>query len=83
MVYMCCPTCGDLLANKQIVYENELKKACEKYNISYEDIASGNVDFNEKFKKMRQDIINELCLKDRYCCKINLMTNIDTVKIII
>jgi DNA-directed RNA polymerase subunit N (RpoN/RPB10) len=72
MLYIICPTCNRLLADKMIVYENGIK--------SIQDDPKLNDDqkYQEKIK-----LINSLGIpEDRYCCKMRLMTYRDLVKIV-
>ena len=80
MIYMLC-SCGALLRHKQIVYEDEMEKLCDEYNVSYDMVSSRMLDDDDEFKKKRSDIINKLCAK--ICCKINMMTYVSVGKLII
>ena len=66
MLFVCCPTCGFLLADKQIPFENEIKKLNDIEN---------KVD-RENFKN---NIIKNLNIK-RSCCKLRLLTYYDDSK---
>lgn len=76
MLYYKCPTCGYLLATKELKYENMIQKLYDKYKILPE-----NADENEDFKKERSNIINMLC--KRYCCKQRLLTFMNLTTIVI
>lgn len=80
MIYMLC-SCGALLRNKQIVYEDEMEKLCDEYDITYDMISSGIMDDNEEFKKKRSEIINRLC--EKICCKINMMTYVQVGRLVV
>lgn len=80
MLVMRCPTCGELLANKQLVYEEYMKNTCEKLGIDFNALSQG-FDRNEKYRKVRQDIIKKLCR--RICCKQNIMNYVDKVHLIV
>ena len=41
MLYMVCPTCGELLGDKQIPLNEGLKKICDKYDIDDELLSRG------------------------------------------
>lgn len=61
MLYMKCPTCKELLGNKQIPYEQGIKKINDDPNLSAEE------------KEKQQ---NELVVKFHlnYCCNMRLIT---------
>ena len=80
MLYMICCSCGELLGNKQLIYETSMKKVCESLNVDFEMVSQGFTDNNEEFKKQRCDIVNKLCR--RYCCKQLMITYIDLVNLI-
>ncbi|AYV78859.1 MAG: hypothetical protein Edafosvirus40_4 [Edafosvirus sp.] len=62
MLYVKCPTCRQLLGNKQLLYETELQKICD-------DPAVVESDKDE----LKIKLVNSLGL-ERYCCKMRLMT---------
>jgi hypothetical protein len=82
MLYMVCPECGDLLRNKQIVYEDKMKTICEDLDIDYNILSQHEFDTNEEYKKRRQDVINELCDENNLCCKLALITYLRMVDLI-
>lgn len=79
MLYLTC-SCGEILGNKQIVYEERLKKVCEELSIDFEMVSQGLADKNEEYKKKRSEIINSICR--RYCCKQAMITYVDLVGLI-
>jgi len=79
MLQMIC-SCGELMGNKQIAYENAMTKACDKINIDFNAISLGTVDKNKEFIELRRKITNDLCR--RYCCKASLMNFVDIVHLI-
>ena len=68
MLYLVCPTCGTLLADKIVKYEEEKENICSNPNISK----------IEKENLLSSLIIN-LKLR-RYCCNMRFMTYKDIVK---
>ena len=66
---MRCPTCGTLLGDIQLKYEEDTKKI-DNSNLSVDD------KNNEKAK-----ILNTYGL-DRYCCKTRILGYVDFVNII-
>ncbi len=72
MLYLTCVTCGRLLADKMIPYEEGLKKICDNPNLTKKQ------QYDEKIK-----LIDSLKIpKDRYCCRMRLMTYRDLVNIV-
>ena len=79
MLYMVCPTCGELLGDKQLIYNTKLKELCDKHNISDEPISRGfdsNPQFIEERQKLIQSIFNNIC------CKMRALTYVELVKTI-
>ena len=76
MLYMKCPTCRNLLGNKQIYYEENFDKICKDFDI-------GKITLEEA-DKQKIELVNYLIPeKARYCCKMRLMTYkrlIDVIK---
>jgi DNA-directed RNA polymerase subunit N (RpoN/RPB10) len=72
--------CGEILGNKQIVYEEKLKNICEKMGIDNDMISQGLGDMESTFKEERQKLINSLCR--RICCKQYMITTVDYVSLI-
>jgi DNA-directed RNA polymerase subunit N (RpoN/RPB10) len=62
---MKCPTCKQLLGDRQLIYEQLNEFIHKEYNL-------GNID-EEQFNKLKKELVNSLNL-DRYCCKMRLMT---------
>lgn len=80
MLYMIC-SCGEILGNKQLVYEQEIKKICNDLNIDYNMISQGLAGKVEsEFKNRRKEIVTKLCR--RICCRIALLNYIDLVQFI-
>ncbi len=80
MIYTKCPTCGALLRNKQIVYEDKMDKICADLKIDYEMVSSGMLDKNTEFQKRREEVVNSLC--EKICCKTYMITYVSIGKII-
>jgi DNA-directed RNA polymerase subunit N (RpoN/RPB10) len=74
MLYMFCPSCRELLADKQKYYERKLSEICQMEEM-------------REFKSMeevdiaKQNLVNSLGLK-RYCCKQRIMTYVRAVDIV-
>jgi DNA-directed RNA polymerase subunit N (RpoN/RPB10) len=70
MIYPRCPSCGTLIANRQIPYERGL-----------EEIES-NPNYDEEMKlEQKQKLIESLNIK-LYCCKMRLITYKNKTEII-
>lgn len=70
MLYVRCPTCHELLGHLQLPFEEEMKKIENNPKLSENDI---------NIKK--REIINNFGLKN-YCCKMRLLTYVDTIHIL-
>jgi DNA-directed RNA polymerase subunit N (RpoN/RPB10) len=70
MLYPRCPTCGTILANKQLPYEQMTEELCESKTLSQEEL-----------DKKRMEILDKLNIK-RICCRSRVITYIDKVKLI-
>lgn len=62
MIYIKCPSCGYLLANRQMIYEKGLDEI-------YSD---PNTD-NDKKLELKTKLIESLKIK-KYCCKMRVIT---------
>ena len=80
MLYLVCPTCGELLANKQLKYMEQMKNVCEELGIEDEVISLGEVDNMEDYIKHRQKITQDLF--KNICCRMRVLNYIELVKII-
>ena len=80
MLYSLCPTCGTLLANIQIPYQNDLIELCDKYNVSHEAISQGTLMKNKEFAKAKEELVSKYV--DRMCCKMRLISFSDLVRLI-
>ena len=70
MIYLKCPTCGYILGNRQIIYDQGLEK-----------IESNPNNDEEKKLKLKQELVNSLELK-RYCCTMRVITYKNKTEII-
>ena len=71
MIYLKCPTCATVLANREIEYEKKLEKINNDTNIN-----------EEQKRKLKTELINSLGLKNP-CCKMRIMSYIQLIDIII
>lgn len=79
MLYMVCPTCGELLGDKQLLYNDGIKKICDKYNIN-DELLSRGFDKTPEFVEERSKLI--LSLFKNVCCKMRALNYIELVKIV-
>lgn len=71
MLYPVCPTCQNLLADKQLTYEVELEKICNNKKLTV-----------EQEQKKKKELLDYLGL-ERYCCRMRMISYVDQVKIIV
>ena len=71
MLYYKCPTCGTILANKQIPFEQGMLKICN----------------NEKLTEKQKEIEKKKLLDELYilnvCCRMRMLTYIKLIDIIL
>lgn len=70
MIYLKCPTCGYILGNRQIIYEQGL-----------EEIESNPNNDEEQKLQLKQKLIESLKIK-RYCCRMRVITYKNKTEII-
>lgn len=78
MLYMVCPTCGELLGDKEYIYTTELKKICDEFNI--DDTNIYKVDKDPKFINKKKELIENLF--KNMCCRVRAMTYVNLVALI-
>jgi len=67
MLYLKCPTCHKLLGNKQIYYEENFDKIIK--DLEMEKIS------NEEAEKKKIELLDYILPdKDRYCCRMRVLT---------
>ncbi len=80
MLYMVCPTCGELLGNKELVYINRMKEICTSMGIDDDIISQGKIIKTKEYIEGRQKILNELVKNP--CCKMRMMNYLDVVTLV-
>lgn len=80
MLYMRCPTCGELLGNKEPILISRLKEICDELGVDDDIMSLGTIDKDPKFIKKRQEIVIDMC--ENICCRMRMPTYIDIVQII-
>ena len=70
MLYFKCPTCRTNLANKELIFEEEMNNITNDPKLS-----------KEQKDKLKIELLDKLQLK-RYCCRMRILTYIDNIKII-
>jgi DNA-directed RNA polymerase subunit N (RpoN/RPB10) len=73
MLYMFCPTCRELLGDKQKYYERKMAEICQKYD-------TGKYT-KEQSDMEKQNLVNSIGLR-RYCCKQRILSYVRVVDII-
>ncbi len=71
MLYPVCPTCQNLLADKQLRYEDELEKICNDKKLN-----------SDQQQEQKKKLLDDLGLS-RYCCRMRMISYVDQVKIIV
>ena len=71
MLYFKCPTCRTRLADKQLIYEKELEKACNDPKLH-----------GQSLEDAKSNILDRLELK-RPCCRMRTMTYNRLIDIIV
>ena len=67
MLYLKCPTCNNLLGNKQIYYEENFDKIMKDHEM-------GKIT-QEEADKLKIELLDFLLPnKDRYCCRMRILT---------
>lgn len=69
MLYLKCPTCKNILGNKQIPFENDIEKICENVSLS-----------EEEKKKKKMELVDKYV--DKYCCRMRLLTYAKLINIV-
>ena len=71
MLYPVCPTCQNLLADKQLKYEERLEKICNNKKLT-----------DKQKQKQKEKLLDDLGL-ERYCCRMRMISYVDLVQIIV
>ncbi len=67
MLYLKCPTCRNLLGNKQLYFEQKMDEICK-------DCDMKKLTFEEGEKKKMELVDFLIPNQDRYCCRMRLLT---------
>lgn len=70
MLYLKCPTCKNILADKQLPFEDDIKKICENPKLSEEE---------KKQEKMKLPTKYGL---DKYCCRMRILSYTQLINIV-
>lgn len=81
MNYILCPTCGNLLGTKSLIYEQKMQEICKKYKVDYDKVSRGLLNTNKELTEEKSKLINSLCTK--MCCKTRIITHIDICPLIV
>ena len=82
MLYILCPTCGELLGNKEIPYYTKLYELCQKYEIDDDVVSADQFGDNDEFVKDKKKLLDSLIDKNSYCCACRLPNTINLAKLI-
>lgn len=74
MLYIFCPTCRELLGDKEKYYERKMEEICQKNEM-------GEYKTEDEFDTDKINLVNSLGLR-RYCCKQKMMAYVRSVDII-
>ena len=70
MLYLRCPTCKTILANKQLLFEEEQDKICNNKGIS-----------DDEKNIQKRELLDKLEVK-RYCCRGLMLTYLRLINIV-
>lgn len=70
MLYYRCPTCRTILANKQLLYEQELARICDDNKMT-----------EEEKNKEKMQILDKLFIKN-ICCRMRTLGYLRKIEII-
>lgn len=70
MLYLKCPSCKNILGNKQIPFKKDLKEICEDTKLSE----------SQKNKKKEQ-LLNKYGL-EKYCCRMRMLSYTPLIDIV-
>lgn len=72
MLYYNCPTCGNKLADKQLIYRNE-----------YNEISRNTKMTEEEKDEYLMDLITNVFKLKRYCCKMRIDKGTDETDVLV
>ena len=81
MLYPVCPTCGALLCNIQLPYQEDIRNLCIKYNIDIELMSRGII-YNDGFNEEKKKILDKYIEVDNICCRSRLPNFSDIVRLV-
>jgi len=82
MLYIVCPTCGELLGNKEVPYFEGLQKLCQKYKIDDNAVSLDQFSENDDFVKEKKALLDGLVNKDSICCAARLPNVVNLAKLV-
>jgi DNA-directed RNA polymerase subunit N (RpoN/RPB10) len=81
MLQIICPSCGEILANKELVLIKEMNELSSNLGVDYNYLSkTKNGEENTDYSEGKKKIINKLCRK--YCCKMLMVSYIDKVQFV-
>jgi len=82
MLYIICPTCGELLGNKELQYSEGMQKLCKEFNIDDNLVSLDEFSNNEEFIKKKKALLDRLVGKHNICCGGSLPNTINLAKLL-
>lgn len=82
MLYILCPTCGELLGNKELPYFEGMQKLCREFNIDDNLVSLDEFSTNEEFVKKKKALLDSLIGKHNTCCGGRLPNTINLAKLL-
>ena len=82
MLFIVCPTCGELLGNKELPYFEGLQKLCQEYKIDDNLVSLDIFSENDEFIKKKKALLDGLVNKDSICCAGRLPNTINLAKLL-
>ena len=83
MLYIICPTCGELLGNKEVLYFEGLNKLCQKYKIDDDVLSSVQFTGHKEFNEEKRKLLDKCVGKDNICCAMRLPTTLNLAELIV
>jgi hypothetical protein len=82
MLYIVCPSCGELLGNKELPYFEGMQKLCREFKIDDNIVSLDLFSNDDEFSKKRKALLDSLVNKDSICCPMRLTNTINLAKTI-
>lgn len=70
MLYLKCPSCKNILGNKQVPFEKDLEKICEDVKLS-----------DDQKNKSKEKLLDKYGL-EKYCCRMRMLSYTPLINIV-